>query len=434
MEQQTQRTMAIVLWLLLLWFVSGALQARAQLDNNDFISIDCGLPGQTGYTDSTTMLPYATDAGFIDAEAGVNRNISDQYISSAIPTSWHSVRSFPSGRRNCYTLPSLVSGLKYLIRGTFLYGNYDGPNNSLPVFDLYIGVNFWTTVTISASDAAVYTEAITVVPDDFVQVCLMNTGGGTPFISGLDLRPLATELYPLANNNATQVLVLLHRLNFAPKDGRTIRHPDDPYDRIWSPVVGVTEWAENSTESNIKGDVGDRFQPPQAVMQTAVTRRHVSENIEFTLGLDSFPSGRPSLGYAHTLYFCELQQVATNALRKYHFYRNGELRHSNYTPSYLEDDYVYSDEPFQANQCKVSLNATADSTLPPIINAIELFAVVPTTILATDSQDVSAAMAIKGTYQVHKNWMGDPCIPKDLRWDGLTCSYDVSKPPIITNV
>lgn len=47
---------------------------------------------------------------------------------------------------------------------------------------------------------------------------------------------------------------------------------------------------------------------------------------------------------------------------------------------------------------------------------------------------VSAITAIKEIYQVHKNWMGDPCIPKALCWDGLTCSYDVSKPPKIRNV
>jgi hypothetical protein len=100
-----------------------------------------------------------------------------------------------------------------------LYGNYYGLR-SHPTFDLYIGVNFWKTINISTPDQAYFVEAIVIVPDEFVQVCLVNTGTGTPFISGLDLRPLKITLYPQAN--ATQALVLLHRFNFGPTNRDTI--------------------------------------------------------------------------------------------------------------------------------------------------------------------------------------------------------------------
>ncbi|XP_044946008.1 receptor-like protein kinase At3g21340 [Hordeum vulgare subsp. vulgare] len=434
MEQPTPRTSAVVPWsLLLLCLVSGALQARAQ--PNGFISIDCG--GPTGYVDDTTGLSYTTDAGFIDADAGNNHNISVEYITPSTPKSWYSVRSFPSETRNCYTLSSLVSGLQYLVRGKFLYGNYDDPNR-LPIFDLYIGVNFWTRVNILEAGAAVYTEAIMVVPNDSLQVCLMNTGSGTPFISGLDLRPLKNKLYPLANE--TQALVLLHRFNFGPTDSHDIiRYPLDPYDRIWFPFVDATDWTDMSTDMNVNADVDQLFQPPEAVMQTAITPRNVSNNIEFSLDLESFPSDL-RLGYIYTLYFCELEDLSSsNAVREYYINLDDVLQVESseeaYTPTYLVDRYFYSTGPFQADQSIViSLNATAESTLPPIINAIELFAVIATTTLGTDEQDVSAITAIKEMYQVHKNWMGDPCVPKALNWDGLTCSYDVSKPPIITNV
>lgn len=431
MEQPTPRTTAVVPWLLLLCVVCRAPQARAQPDNNDFISIDCGLPGETGYRDNTTSLYYTTDdAGFIDTNAGINHNISAQYINPSIPTSLHSVRSFPSGERNCYTLGSLVSGLMYLIRGQFLYGNYDGFNR-LPIFDLYIGVNFWTTVNISSSDAVVYAEVIMVVPEDSVQVCLKNTDRGVPFISGLDVRPLRNKLYPWANE--TQALVLLHRINIGPTDETVIRYPYDSYDRIWLPSVHVTDWDNISTTKTVKID-DDYFQPPEAVMQTAVTPRNASKNIEFTLDLHSFPNDQSLLGYVHTLYFCEVEDVPTNA-RQYYINLNGVLTYSNaYAPPYLEDGCMYSTEPFEDQEIVYSLNATANSMLPPIINAIELFAVIPTNIPGTDSRDVSAITAIKEMYQVHKNWMGDPCFPKALSWDGLTCSYNVSKPPIIINV
>uniref|UniRef100_A0ACD5TF22 Uncharacterized protein n=1 Tax=Avena sativa TaxID=4498 RepID=A0ACD5TF22_AVESA len=80
----------------------------------------------------------------------------------------------------------------------------------------------------------------------------------------------------------------------------------------------------------------------------------------------------------------------------------------------------------------MSINATANSTLPPIINALEMYSVIPTTNLGTDSNDVFAIMAIKAKYQAHKNWMGDPCGPDAIMvWDNLNCSYTISSPPRI---
>ncbi|KAM0887786.1 hypothetical protein ACQ4PT_028778 [Festuca glaucescens] len=176
-------------WLLLLCVATGVvLHARAQPDSKGFISIDCGLSGETGYEGETTKLSYAPDAG-------TNHNVSAEYVTPTMGKSWYNLRSFAAGMRNCYTLRSLVSGLKYLVRARFMYGNYDGLDLH-PVFDLYIGVNYWQTVNISRPGQAMLVEAIVVVPDDFVQVCLVNTDAGTPVISSLELRPLKRTLYP----------------------------------------------------------------------------------------------------------------------------------------------------------------------------------------------------------------------------------------------
>jgi hypothetical protein len=180
-----------------------------------FISIDCGLPDTASYVDDDTKLLYTSDTGFTDT--GSNHNISGDYLTPELSRIYRDVRSFPDGARNCYTLPSsLTAGSsKYLIRATFKYGNYD-LLNSPPIFDLYVGVNLVVReVSIPDPDAVVIMEAVVVVaPDDVVQVCLVNIGKGTPFISGLDLRPLKDTLYPQAN--ATQGLLLLGRRNFGP--------------------------------------------------------------------------------------------------------------------------------------------------------------------------------------------------------------------------
>lgn len=52
---------------------------------------------------------------------------------------------------------------------------------------------------------------------------------------------------------------------------------------------------------------------------------------------------------------------------------------------------------------------------------------------------VDAIMDIKTTYQINKNWGGDPCGPKNLSWQGLKCSYNnnisnASFPPRIVSL
>ncbi|GJN14997.1 hypothetical protein PR202_gb01881 [Eleusine coracana subsp. coracana] len=47
---------------------------------------------------------------------------------------------------------------------------------------------------------------------------------------------------------------------------------------------------------------------------------------------------------------------------------------------------------------------------------------------------VSAITAIKAKYHVLKNWMGDPCLPKNFAWNGLTCSFAISSAPRITGI
>lgn len=165
--------------------------------------------------DDTTNLPYSSDAAFTDA--GTSYNISAEYVDPLFRR-YHTVRSFPGAAlsRGCYTLPLAAPGTsKYMVRAGFMYGNYDGLKK-LPVFDLYLGVNLWKTVNISDAGLSDNTEVIAVIPEETVQVCLVNIGSGTPFISALDLRPLKNSLYPQAN--ATQGLTLIGRVNFGATD------------------------------------------------------------------------------------------------------------------------------------------------------------------------------------------------------------------------
>ncbi|WRX26396.1 Malectin-like domain - like 10 [Theobroma cacao] len=98
------------------------------------------------------------------------------------------LRSFPDGKKNCYTLkPEQGRNNSYRIRASFLYGNYDG-KNEIPEFELYVGVNYWDTVRLPSLWYMLFLDIIYFFTADTGYVCLVNTGLGIPFISALELR------------------------------------------------------------------------------------------------------------------------------------------------------------------------------------------------------------------------------------------------------
>ncbi|KAK1290833.1 putative LRR receptor-like serine/threonine-protein kinase [Acorus calamus] len=117
---------------------------------------------------------HTLDDEFVDT--GVNKKISPTYVSANNALKIYvTLRSFPNGTWNCYNLsPSGgAKGKRYLIRAAFMYGNYDGKNET-PQFDLH--VNRWTTVELSnASHAIFYYEIVHVSRTTNVSVCLVNS-------------------------------------------------------------------------------------------------------------------------------------------------------------------------------------------------------------------------------------------------------------------
>jgi len=170
-----------------------------------FISIDCGLPENSNYTEKITGIHYISDAEFINT--GVRMSISPAKMITQ-QQQLHFVRSFPRGVRNCYRI-NVTSGIQYLIRATFYYGNYDNLNEP-PQFDLHFGANDWGTVKFTNLSRTTIKEIIYTPSLDYIQPCLVNTGNGTPFISVIELRTLN-------NSNdftySSPVLSLVERFN-----------------------------------------------------------------------------------------------------------------------------------------------------------------------------------------------------------------------------
>ncbi|URD94659.1 receptor-like serine threonine-protein kinase [Musa troglodytarum] len=372
--------------LVALFFAIATVAAHGQSPQAGFISIDCGN-SKSDYVDHSTNLAYVADDRFIDV--GSDFYIQSNYINSSVPTLQLNLRSFPDGLRNCYTCSRCLR----------------------------------TTMTISDPSAIYTAEALSLATANSTSVCLVNTGGGTPFISSLELRPFENGDYG-EYANASQSVVLVTRRNFGASD--SVRFPDDPYDRVWSPYMDPS-WSTLSSTLEVNNS-GNMFEPPSAVMQSAVTPASGSQ-LAF-----SWDSVSPDDELYAVLHFAELQKLTGNSTRVFNITRNGDPRFQWYTPPYLSADGIHSTVPFEGySRYEYVLNATSDSTLPPIINAFEVYSLMQLTQAATDSGDVDAMMAIKSHYQLKRNWMGDPCSPKAYVWDGLNCSYNTD-PPRITNI
>ncbi|XP_042443530.1 probable LRR receptor-like serine/threonine-protein kinase At1g05700 [Zingiber officinale] len=413
----------MLFWLFLLLEIIAVAKVHSQPSTQGFISIDCG--SSTNYT-AATGIPYVTDDPFTDD--GINSQVASDYVSwsSQLTT----LRSFPNATRSCYALKPVIKSKKYLLRGTFYYGNYDGQNRANTVkplqFDLYFDANFWQTVSITDSSSYFWYEVLAVAMADSVSVCLVNTGSGTPFISVLEFRPLPDVMYPALN--ATQFLINNMWLNVGPPQNFTfVRYPEDPYDRIWTPWAHPpAELSEITTDASIVSS--DLFQPPSIVMQSAATPSGNSTVIDFSW--DSFGSGPSVNGQYVNLFFSEFMP---NTTRSFNIYLNDHIWYSNCTPPYLLAIIIYSTGPnTPSEQYNWAINSSGLSNLPPILNAAEVFTAMQFNPLVTSSDDADAINAIKGLYRVKRSWIGDPCVPQQYPWDGVNCSYGTNPARIIS--
>ncbi|KAM3747470.1 hypothetical protein ACB098_05G037600 [Castanea mollissima] len=390
-----------------------------------FISIDCGATSD--YLDESTGIVYKSDKGFIDT--GTNNEISPEYYDSNpnYGRLTRNLRSFPQGKKNCYTLkPEQGKNNNYLIRAFFYYGNYDNMNK-IPKFDVYVGVNYWTTVEPSAVNRAVFPDMIHVPTSDIIFVCLINTGSGIPFISALELRPLDKSLYPFdfgALHNGW-------RYNRGTTVGNEfVRYKSDAYDRFWYSVSTLSNWVpiNNSLAIDIQGS-NDSYKPPSEVLRTAFQPPSGYHALLYDLN----NSGDNFKCYV-CFHFAEIAELKQGKKREFIISVNG----GTYTSKPITLDHfkplsICLNQIFQGH-FSFSINATMGSDLPPILNAFESYNVISPFYLfnATDSRDVTAIMEIKQTSKISReDWQGDPCSPNKYSWIGLTCSSDYT-PRIIS--
>ncbi|RWW79266.1 hypothetical protein BHE74_00012457 [Ensete ventricosum] len=263
------------------------------------------------------------------------------------------VRYFPAdSRKYCYTL-SVKSRSRYLVRATFLYGNFDR-SNVYPKFDIFLGATYWSTIVISDAATIEVQELVLLTSSSTISVCLSNASTGQPFISTLELRQFNGSLYYTIYE--TQFFLKLSaRIDFGAVSIDSVRFPDDPFDRIWESdakrranyLVDVAPGTER-VSTTMPIDVSSSEMPPEKVMQTAVVGQNGS--LTYRLDLDGFPGN----GWAFS-YFAEIEELSPNETRKFklvvpgmpayskptvNVQENAQGKYRLYEPGYVQNNHL----------------------------------------------------------------------------------------------
>ncbi|KAK7301340.1 hypothetical protein RJT34_12203 [Clitoria ternatea] len=382
------------------------------------VSIDCGV--NAGYTDKMTNIQYQAD----DMQFGQIYNVSSNYNFDnviQIQKQLITLTSFPYGKRNCYTLaPKHGKDKKYVIRAYFAYGNYDNKYKP-PIFDLYVGVNYFKTLNMTNDASIIRIEAIHFASTDKIDFCLVNIDQGVPFISLLELWPLDTSIYQTSSTLLTLDLLTRINLGVSQDNNSFIRYTDDIYGRSWEVQEGLKE---NPTRTSLAIDLDELVDPyklPAEVLSTAVEALDMSYSLEFkeNLGIDS--------EYYVYLHFFDYQDRENGQRRLLDITINGFDDDNDVrvplTLSYWKPNSIVVPIKQGMGIYKISIEATLDSDLPVMLNALEIYRVVPQSDSATQQGDVDAIWHIKHFYNISRmSWQGDPCEPRNFTWEGLVCS------------
>lgn len=177
------------------------------------MSLDCG--GTENFTDEIGLewtpddkLPYG--------------EVSTISVANETRRQYTTLRHFlADSRKYCYTL-DVVSRTRYLLRATFLYGNFDN-NNVYPKFDISVGATHWSTIVISDANRIEMRELIFLASSPTVSVCLSNATTGQPFISTLELRQFNGSVY-YTQYEEQFYLSVSARINFGAEGDAPIRY------------------------------------------------------------------------------------------------------------------------------------------------------------------------------------------------------------------
>ena len=118
-------------------------------------------------------------------------------------------------------------------------------------------------------------------------------------------------------------------------------------------------------------------------MSTASTPKNVSAPLELSWYTENATSE-----YYIYMHFSEVVKLKANQSRSLNITINGKHAYGPFTPEYLQTITVYTPSILEmAQKHDILISKIENSTLPPIVNAIEIYSVIDLSQSVTDKQD-----------------------------------------------
>lgn len=133
------------------------------------------------------------------------------------------------------------------------------------------------------------------------------------------------------------------------------------------------EWSLLTTTLSVNTSNG--FNPPQDAMASAAT--YVNDDGTWDIPWISEDSTTQFHIYLH---FAEIQTLLANETREFNVLLNGNVFYGSYSPKKLSTETMSTDskspERCERGICLLQMVKTRKSSLPPLLNAMEIFTVV----------------------------------------------------------
>ncbi|WVY98298.1 hypothetical protein V8G54_030449 [Vigna mungo] len=365
--------------------------------------INCGAQSEAQFGDRT----WLPDWSFVSS--GSPKTLTSPVL---IPT-LQTLRSFPRQvKKHCYNVPT-YRGAKYLVRTTYFYGGVNGADHpSPPVFDQILDGTLWSVVNTTgdyANGNSTFYEGVFMAQGKIMNLCIgSNTyTDSDPFISALEFLILEDSLYNTTDFNSFG-LALFARHSFG-NSGSPIRYPDDQFDRIWVPFEQSSSAKASTDNVSVYGFWN---LPPAKIFETHIGSEQL-ESLELSWPAALLPSSK----YYIALYFAD----NTAGSRVFNISVNGITYYHNLIviPS---GTVVFASQWPLSGPTTITLTPDAISTRGPLINAGEVFYLLPLE-GRTSTRDVIALEKVKESLRnPPQDWNGDPCMPQQYSWIGITCS------------
>ena len=151
----------------------------------------------------------------------------------------------------------------------------------------------------------------------------------------------------------------------------TLRYPDDAYDRLWSRLSPSSSLTYISTTSDVSD--GGNYNIPKAVGKKAA----IPTNASLSLLIQWTPESSNDQYYVY-LHLAEIQDLQANETREFSVFLDGNRLSDPIIPKKFEITSMQSLNPRTCGgeECSLKLTRTQRSTLPPLLNAFEIYRVI----------------------------------------------------------